>query len=56
MTSNLENLKAIKNKICILHYSSSNIEDYPVKISSITLSKYDQADSMTYSIVSKTKK
>ena len=54
MTSNLEILKRMKTQICILHYSSSNMKEHPVKISSITLSKYDEDAPVTFSITSKT--
>ena len=54
MTSNLEILKRMKTQIYILHYSSSNIKEHPVKISSITLSKYDEDAPVTFSITSKT--
>ena len=53
MTSNLELLERMKNNIYILHYSSSNMREHPVKISSITLSKYNQNSPVTFSIASK---
>ena len=53
MASSLELIKRRKNNIYILHYSSSNISEHPVKISSITLSKYNQDTPVTFSIASK---
>lgn len=54
MSSNLETLKRIKNKICFLHYSSSDMKKHPVKISAITLSEYGHDEAITYSRASKT--
>lgn len=56
MSSNLETLRRAKNKICILHYSSSYMKKHPVKISAITLLDYDNDESRTYSLTSKTEK
>ena len=56
MTSTIEILEQNKNNIYILHYSSSNMRKLPVKISSITLSKYNQDTPVTFSIASKSEK
>lgn len=53
MASNLEIIERMKDNICILHYSSSNMSEYPVMISSITLLKYNQNTPVTLSIASK---
>lgn len=53
MSTNLETLRRIKNKICILHYSSSSLKEHPVKISAITLAEFNSNKSITYSIESK---